>query len=1442
MYSKFKAKLLSAILSLSIAGTSVIPASATEYKNEDSFESVEYQNTADEDFSNTTNVFAQLRSIYDVTIPKTVVLSGDTKDARYFVKVKGDIAGYEQIDVLPDESFALFSKNKDSQIANIQQDKTTWTVHDFGTDANGLITAPTITAGSWQGAFNFNILFKENGNIVDNKDLTLDIPTNNLLMSAGDETQVHAFINGKDVTQEAIWESDNENITVDDGFITTSAFAKPGDSANISVSLEEENSLFSFLDKTNILKTAYADEKILSFKVTIVEIKFDDTEGNEIDNLSIIPGNTASIRAKIIPEVEGNVSWSCTMSSGVALKKNGNDLSIKVSSDMPINRTFFVVATYGDYSKTITVNTRALHIEDKEIEENKVEPTCTKDGSVEKVIYCIDGDGYEFKREKEVIPALGHNFDSGIITKNSSCTEEGIKTYTCSRCGEIKTESIEKIKHTPGEFVVVKDSTCTEEGLKEQRCTICNTLLNNSKVELKQHTPKDIVIENKVEASCENAGSYDEVVYCKVCNKELSRKVKVIEPIGHKFSDFTDVNGIQTRTCTVCGKIQENGYTNYTISYNLNGGNASNKTSYNKNTDDFTLVNPTKNYYTFTGWTGSNGTTPQTSVKITKGSTGNKTYTANFTPISYNITYNLDGGTISGQKTSYNVETSDFTLPTPTKVGYTFTGWTGTGVTNSTTSVKVSKGSNGNRIYTANWKINTYTVTCEDWIVDASNNRKTNITNNIPLGADSTYVTRTITVNYGTKINASAWGSKTGRNTYASNYGYVGTSGDVTVTSNTTVYRYFYQTLDVNIILDGTSKGTGKDGEAVIGTFDVYVNNAKVATNASDYCTLQPYGAVVELKNIKANTGYKYIGNATISATMGSSITYLQPSFVKTYEVITSYSEGINKITGAGWYEKGATVTLEAVVQDCATWVNWTGTATNTNKKITFTMPASSVNYKANAKPNTSATTHSWKTTVSQAATCKTDSVESQVCIKCGTTRTTHNTKMTGHTADKTKDVVTKATCTKGGYTTHTCSKCKETFVDTYTNAIGHKYNSEGTCTVCGDFDINKLSPGTYTKKTENGKIKYTLNKTWDSLVSENVLTVDSNGYVKIVGGNTVTGASPNKDKITGLVVLPTTVKKVDGSSFYQCAKITGYYISKNVEFFVDGWSNSVLGEFYVSPENTRFTVENGALYSKDKTILWCSAKSGTGAFNISSNCKTIKSCAFARSGYSTINIPNGVTTLEGGSFRNMSNLKNINIPASLTNLSAAFPCCNNLTAINVNSNNTKYISVDGVVYEQGMKTLVACGAGKTGNLNIPESVVTIAANACDGCSKLTSVNIPNSVTSIGNWAFSGCGALTKLTLPDNPNYVQINTGAFSSIGATEVIIPKNIRIIYRSNFRNKVASVKFADTTKQWKLTLQESNGTAISGVPTNSFAINNNTQNADYFKTYQYYKWTRQ
>ena len=71
----------------------------------------------------------------------------------------------------------------------------------------------------------------------------------------------------------------------------------------------------------------------------------------------------------------------------------------------------------------------------------------------------------------------------------------------------------------------------------------------------------------------------------------------------------------------------------YTINYDLDGGNdPNNATEYNVETDTFNLVNPVKEGYIFDGWTESNGDTPQKIVTITKGSYGNKTFVAHFSP------------------------------------------------------------------------------------------------------------------------------------------------------------------------------------------------------------------------------------------------------------------------------------------------------------------------------------------------------------------------------------------------------------------------------------------------------------------------------------------------------------------------------------------------------------------------------------------------------------------------------------------------------------------------------------------------------------------------------------------------------------------------------------------------------------------------------------------
>ena len=116
-------------------------------------------------------------------------------------------------------------------------------------------------------------------------------------------------------------------------------------------------------------------------------------------------------------------------------------------------------------------------------------------------------------------------------------------------------------------------------------------------------------------------------------------------------------------------------------------------------------------YYTSTGgggtqYIGTNGRITS-SASSTNFTAAGSLY-AKWTPVSYSISYNLNSGSVSGNPTSYTIETASFTLRNPSRTGYTFTGWTGTGLSSASTSVTVAKGSTGNRSYTANWSANSY--------------------------------------------------------------------------------------------------------------------------------------------------------------------------------------------------------------------------------------------------------------------------------------------------------------------------------------------------------------------------------------------------------------------------------------------------------------------------------------------------------------------------------------------------------------------------------------------------------------------------------------------------------------------------------------------------------------------------------------------------------------
>lgn len=153
----------------------------------------------------------------------------------------------------------------------------------------------------------------------------------------------------------------------------------------------------------------------------------------------------------------------------------------------------------------------------------------------------------------------------------------------------------------------------------------------------------------------------------------------------------------------------------FSVTYNLDGGvlASENPTSYTIESDKITLANPTKNGYTFAGWTGAGITVPSLSVSIDTGSTGNKEYTANFTLEGYSIRYNLNGGTNhSANPSEYSVISDKIDLMPPTRPGYMFMGWyTDEEFTESSMLDFIPTGSTGDIALYANWSVQTYNIT-----------------------------------------------------------------------------------------------------------------------------------------------------------------------------------------------------------------------------------------------------------------------------------------------------------------------------------------------------------------------------------------------------------------------------------------------------------------------------------------------------------------------------------------------------------------------------------------------------------------------------------------------------------------------------------------------------------------------------------------------------------
>ena len=356
-------------------------------------------------------------------------------------------------------------------------------------------------------------------------------------------------------------------------------------------------------------------------------------------------------------------------------------------------------------------------------------------------------------------------------------------------------------------------------------------------------------------------------------------------------------------------------------------------------------------------------------------------------------------------------------------------------------------------------------------------------------------------------------------------------------------------------------------------------------------------------------------------------------------------------------------------------------------------------------------------------------------------------------------------------------------------------------------------------------------------------------------------------------ITIPNSVTSIGDSAFKDCTSLTSITIPNSVTSIGNDVFNGCISltSINVDSNNEKYMSDNGVLYTKDKKILikYPGKKEGT-EYLILQGVESIKDYAFYRCTSLTnitipnsvtsigqevfsdcrrltnITIPNSVTSIGSNAFEYCRSLTNIVIPSSVTSIGyLAFYDCESLTSINVDSNNEKYMSDNGVLYTKDKKTLIKYPSKKDGTKYIiMQGVASIGDYAFEYCRSLTSITIPNSVTSIGKHAFEDCRSLTNITIPNN--VTSIGDYAFNKCDSLSVLCKSNSyaeQYAKENNIKyvidDSVPTIKnVTGNPIQWiknKVTLTVNAEDSLSGLATEAYSFDNGqTWQKENAKTY--------
>lgn len=342
----------------------------------------------------------------------------------------------------------------------------------------------------------------------------------------------------------------------------------------------------------------------------------------------------------------------------------------------------------------------------------------------------------------------------------------------------------------------------------------------------------------------------------------------------------------------------------------------------NKYTSDetVTLPTPTRTGYDFDGWCSEENCSTGKVTKIDKGSSGNKTFYANWIPHKQKLIYNANGGSDApvSQVKSYEI---DLVLSSqiPTRTGYTFKGWNtkqnGTGTTyqpNAIYSYDIAEDNSSTTLY-AQWQINQYTATFN------------------ANGGSASFTS--IKKNYNEALGTLPTATRTG---YTFDGWYTSASGGSKITSSTKMpvngatYYAHWTPITYTIKYEG-NKNTGGSMASTTCTYD---SNCKLRSNAFTKTGHSFAGWT-------GSNGLSYSNGATVknlTSTNGGTITMTAKWSVNSYTVTWKHENGNTIQTGT--YKYGTSVTSPDYDKNFDVYTRGLGYYNGSTQYTTFTMPA----------------------------------------------------------------------------------------------------------------------------------------------------------------------------------------------------------------------------------------------------------------------------------------------------------------------------------------------------------------------------------------------------------------------------------------------------------------------------------------------------------------------